>query len=812
MKKYLQTSAIFLALYIILYSNLCSAFDAPFICPKPKQVTALDGEFVFKRNINIVSDSNVMALLLKNEIAKYISISFNEKAVNGEIIKLAIDEKLNQQGGYKLLIGKDIIEIYGCDKEGLRNGIISLLWLIRDATKFANSDNSIKLKSMIICDNPDVMLRGMDLQLCYSGADMKFMYDSAYCMAMLKYNAIIPDLGLFYIPENVEISKEALSHLPKNFTLINRAEFREWVKYCQQWGLQVIPKVNCLGHSERGVPWVSAFGRGLDIGDEKNYEVLYAIINAYLEDCPSTKYIYIGMDEAVDCLRENSKKYNKPAYQLLAEHINKVVAYCKKRNLIPVIYHDMLLGSQEKMYWREGVANGTDLETYQARALISKDVIIDYWNYEGFERYRTVENIQKEGFKVWFTPWAGSCVRTMGQNAAILNTSIMGSTWIDCTYDDSLKLGGKYRFFYTCKWLQDAVANLAEITWNSSYLVKNSFDMGYDAGLVTTELYWNRPSYNRVKSQSIGLPEIKSRQTLANVNDIYKALKLKSGKKNFKGVEFELNADKAIVLGNVAAIDFSKIMKQPKPWSIMIDGKKCGKISGINKLRGANECVLYTRDFGRSTLANQYGTEAVVRCGQTHYCDTWGVGNNAIPRNGFVLSGQGGYNLYPNGGESYDNEAFSGYHTVSIVDADNDEVALGQRISAGQRDASISIDGKAGSLMFLHTTAYEAAHFMENIASIEVVYKDGEKAICDLRYGRDVCSYDDICFLYEKNDLPQRWIACADYGKSLNDGKLLYVYEWKNLSPEKELDHINISVSDLGSQIGYIILAAVKAE
>ncbi|OHB56944.1 MAG: hypothetical protein A2Y12_08980 [Planctomycetes bacterium GWF2_42_9] len=789
----------------------CIAFDISFICPQPKRVAVGNDNCLIPYKIKIAVDANAANLarqLLVSELSRYVAMTFDGTEWDMTLRFAAGQTDIFPQG-YRLAIQPKEILIWANDCQGFRNGAITLLWLVRGAAACQRADKGVSLRSMVIEDSPDTSRRGMDLQLCFSGPDADFMYDSVRSLAMLKYNVIMPDLGLFYMPQTVATSKEAASHLPPKSKPIDRTKFREWVRFCEKWGLEVIPKVNCLGHSERGVPWVSAFGRGLDIDDERNYDVIYAIIDAYIEDCPNIKYICIGMDEAVDSMRENSKKYDKPAYELLAEHINKVVAYCKKRNVIPIVYHDMLLGEQEKIYWREGVANGTELETYRARALIPKSVVIDYWNYEGFERYRTVENFQKEGFEVWLTPWAGASVRTMGQNAPVLGSSVIGSTWIDCTYTDSFEFGGKYRIFYTTKWLHDAISNLAAITWNSNAQVKQSFDMGFDAGLVTASLYWDRPVYQSAQTASVKLPKIKPGIS-RYVDEIFKTLKLKSEKYNFKGLDFEIDKGSAVVLGNVAPVDVRAVMSQPKPWSIVIDGKKCAKISGINKVRASNECVLYTRDFGRSTRTSQYGTEAVIRCGQTHYCDTWGVGNNSIPRNGYVLSGQGGYNLYSNGGESYDNEAFSGYHTVGLVDANDDEVALGSRPLDGASQAKLVLKRKASSLVFLHTTAYEAAHYMDPMATIEIVYADGGKAVCQLRYGRDICSYDDVCFLYGKKDMPERWLAYADYGQGLNDGVLLYAYQWKNPESDREILGVNFYANDLGARIGYVVLSMLS--
>ncbi|MFC3886502.1 S-layer homology domain-containing protein [Bacillus songklensis] len=82
-------------------------------------------------------------------------------------------------------------------------------------------------------------------------------------------------------------------------------------------------------------------------------------------------------------------------------------------------------------------------------------------------------------------------------------------------------------------------------------------------------------------------------------------------------------------------------------------------ISSINKARGTNEAILYTPQFSyESTRTNTYGMEIVVTnaskpvdqglkfgevvTGTVQTVTPYGVGNSTIPKNGFVLSLQGG--------------------------------------------------------------------------------------------------------------------------------------------------------------------------
>ena len=64
------------------------------------------------------------------------------------------------------------------------------------------------------------------------------------------------------------------------------------------------------------------------------------------------------------------------------------------------------------------------------------------------------------------------------------------------------------------------------------------------------------------------------------------------------------------------------------------------EISGINRERKGNEIILYTPEFGSTTLTNPDGLEVVVRKTgkQSHTVDIRESGSNAIPRDGYILS------------------------------------------------------------------------------------------------------------------------------------------------------------------------------
>lgn len=66
--------------------------------------------------------------------------------------------------------------------------------------------------------------------------------------------------------------------------------------------------------------------------------------------------------------------------------------------------------------------------------------------------------------------------------------------------------------------------------------------------------------------------------------------------------------------------------------------KQVWQIDGVNRLRFADELIIYTSENGISTKTNNYGWEVIVENNQVV---GWAEGNGLIPPEGFVLSGHG---------------------------------------------------------------------------------------------------------------------------------------------------------------------------
>ena len=94
-------------------------------------------------------------------------------------------------------------------------------------------------------------------------------------------------------------------------------------------------------------------------------------------------------------------------------------------------------------------------------------------------------------------------------------------------------------------------------------------------------------------------------------------------------------------VGFVTSTSSTRLVFGQVDWTaeVTVAGQKRA-LDGINRARGADEVVLFTPGFHRTTLTDDSGIEVVVRSGRvTDVHD--GAGSTAIPPDGFVVSARG---------------------------------------------------------------------------------------------------------------------------------------------------------------------------
>lgn len=166
-------------------------------------------------------------------------------------------------------------------------------------------------------------------------------------------------------------------------------ELSDMAEYAESLGIEMVPCIQTLGHLESALRW-SAFSSVKDaesvllIGEEKTYELIETMIKT-VRGCFKTNKIHIGMDEAfgVGLGEYLLKNGYRNRFEILSEHLNKVVDICKKYDFEPMMWSDMFFrfATPDGEYYHEDAFLPDNVAD-----LIPEGVSQVYWDYYHYDK------------------------------------------------------------------------------------------------------------------------------------------------------------------------------------------------------------------------------------------------------------------------------------------------------------------------------------------------------------------------------------------------------------------------------------------
>lgn len=166
------------------------------------------------------------------------------------------------------------------------------------------------------------------------------------------------------------------------------AELKEIDDYAYALGIEVIPCIQTLAHLNQALNW-SAFDAMHDttdillVGEDETMRMIEQMI-ATMASTFRSRRINIGMDEAHMLGRGKylDKNGYRPAHEIMLEHLDAVVALCKKYGFAPMMWNDMFfrMAFGGKYYVKEGEIPA------EVAAKIPRDVTLVYWDYYTADR------------------------------------------------------------------------------------------------------------------------------------------------------------------------------------------------------------------------------------------------------------------------------------------------------------------------------------------------------------------------------------------------------------------------------------------
>lgn len=211
----------------------------------------------------------------------------------------------------------------------------------------------------------------------------------------IRYMAVMGLNGLMlYTEDTYEI--EELPYFGYMRGRYTTEELRDCDSYADLFGIEMIPCIQTLGHLQHALKWNYAgeIKDHQDIllpGEPKTYEFIEQMLSTAAETFRS-KRIHIGMDEAFQVglgryLRENGYR---DRFEIMNEHISKVLEIAGKYELQPMIWSDMyfnLLANDYQGHLYNVTADFSD----ENMDKIPEGVQFVYWDYgkgdeEGYEK------------------------------------------------------------------------------------------------------------------------------------------------------------------------------------------------------------------------------------------------------------------------------------------------------------------------------------------------------------------------------------------------------------------------------------------
>lgn len=254
-----------------------------------------------------------------------------------------------------------------------------------------------------IRETPCFDTNGMMLDVCQGNDVMKVEHvKNMLCrMAIMGLNTFY-----LYMEDSFEVPEEPyFGYLRGRYS---EEELREIDRFAEKLGITVIPCIQTLAHLMDALKWYpyAEFKDDDDtlmVGDERSYTFVSHLLQAIVKPF-RTKRIHIGMDEAWKLGQGNYLIQNgyRKKYDLMCEHLNRVLAICRDLNIEAMIWSDMFMKAANQN-------EQPDSDYFQIEGEVPQEMIdsvprdVDYvfWDYghhhaetyEGLiDRHRTFTN------------------------------------------------------------------------------------------------------------------------------------------------------------------------------------------------------------------------------------------------------------------------------------------------------------------------------------------------------------------------------------------------------------------------------------
>ncbi|UDQ99238.1 family 20 glycosylhydrolase [Lentisphaerota bacterium WC36G] len=205
-------------------------------------------------------------------------------------------------------------------------------------------------------------------------------------------------------------------------------EIREIDNYAAQFGIEIVPSIQVLGHLEKMLQWdyykdIKDGERTILVGETKSYKLIEKMVDFWRKNIRSND-ICIGFDETYGLGRGQFMDKNGfvPPFEIFSQHLKKVHEICSKYKFNISIWSDMFfrMGSETKDYYDLGAQIPEN-----AVAAIPVGITLTYWDY-----FHTDENFYDDYLTKHF--------KLVGEDKSKVAMAVGTWNWRRLFYDQAL--------------------------------------------------------------------------------------------------------------------------------------------------------------------------------------------------------------------------------------------------------------------------------------------------------------------------------------------------------------------------------------
>ena len=344
--------------------------------------------------------------------------------------------RLGAGESYAIEVNEGGVCVAAADEGALRDGLKTLVQLICPVDLNPGRE-SFYISAATVHDAPKISFRA--IHVCVFPDSRLYTIEKAIHLAgFLKMTHLVLE---FWGTFRYECQK-ALSWRGRSYTA---AELKPLIDLAREYGLEVIPMLNHLGHATQsrsihgrhtvldtdlrlsrlfepdGWPWC--------VSNPDTLKLLGDMRDELIALCGPGGYFHLGCDEAYSFGTCDICRRRAPD-ELLSEHLNRLTEDLSARGRRPIIWHDQLIRRSD---FGPGpiVANGETGNTAGALNKLDRRIIIADWQYDyagGFNP--TTKVFMDAGFDTVICPWDNpenirsvtANVRDMGAYGVMLTT------------------------------------------------------------------------------------------------------------------------------------------------------------------------------------------------------------------------------------------------------------------------------------------------------------------------------------------------------------------------------------------------------